>query len=198
MARRERVAAFVLALPGVVPAFRLLFEGYSPFCRWDLLWTCIIVLLPAPAFLALPIAAWQVRRLMGSRVSSLEVALAYALSAAAMLAPLLTILLMLAEPGVVTNFWRRIFWWVVMLGPLCGLGGANVLLLVRNLRKRVPREVAAESFLLSSYFPFTILDLIFFWPPIQPLSISVLILVASVAYLLTIVFLLRGRRIDRP
>lgn len=76
----------------------------------------------------------------------------------------------------------------------------NVLLLMRNLRKRVPREVAAEAFLLGGYIPNTALNLITLWPriPLFPgpipllLSYDSFLLAASVAYLLTIILLLRG------
>lgn len=162
MGRRERVAALVLALPGGVAPFLPFTLGLSPlFAVLNVGWFYLAWIPPA-TLLAWPIAAWQVRRLMVARLSIPEVALAYVLSAAAMLSALAFAISLSIEDIVRSSVsWPVLILEILVLAsPLWGLAGANVLLLVRNLRRRVPREVAAEAFLLGGYFPATVFPLI--------------------------------------
>ncbi len=192
MARRERVAALVLALPGVVALFLPFTVGVSPLIAVVKLdFSSPFMLLAAPAFLAVPIAAWQARRCAGGRLSVIEIGLAYSLATAAMLAVLVDTGIGLSESSLPELGLSGL----ALLAGCWGFAGANVLLLARNLVRRVPNEVTAEVFLLGGYLPNAVFCLIGFFPRGWFSGWDVgayVVLIACVAYLLTIIFLLRG------
>ena len=179
---KQRVAALLLAVPGVMALFLPFTNGVSPYGGVHFSGSFFnVALLAAPAFLAVPIAVWQARRLFSSRLSAFEVALAYTLPAAAMVSVLTAIVL---EPKPA---------WLAV--PLClGLGGANALLLVRNLRRRLPREATAEVFLLGGYLPTAVFWLVMIgFDPVFGLELGgYVVLTACIAYLVTIILLLTG------
>ncbi len=183
MARRERVAALVLALPGVVAPFLSFTYHISPLKTIVEFGSGRLWVLGAPFFLAMPIAAWQVRRCAVGRLSPIEIALAYFFATAAMLPVLVGTAIALSDselPPLV----------LVVLAGLGGVVGANVLLLVRNLVRRVPNQVTAEVFLLGGYMPNAVLCLLGL---AHDWNVGAyVVLIACIAYLLTIILRLRG------
>jgi hypothetical protein len=81
---------------------------------------------------------------------------------------------------------------LILLASCWGFVAANVLLLARNLVRRVPNEVTAEVFLLSGYLPNAVLCLFLLFQWGWNIGAYV-VLIACVTYLLTIILLLRGK-----
>lgn len=179
---KQRVAALLLAVPGVMALFLPFTSGVSPYEGVRFSGSFFnLALLAAPAFLAVPIAVWHARRLYSNRLSAFEVALAYTLSAAAMVSVLTAIVLSL--PKILSS------WGLLAIALCLGLGGANALLLVGNLRRRLPREAAAEVFLLGGYLPTAVFCLVALG--LDEIG-SYVVLTACIAYLVTIILLLIG------
>ena len=189
---KQRVAVLLLAVPGVLALFLPFTRGWSPLDLVRPIGKFLHASLVAgPAFLAVPIAVWQARRLFSSRLSAVEVALAYTLSAAAMVSVLTKITEMVGDLPKIR--WSD-FLGLLAIALCLGLVGANALLLVRNLRRRLPREAAAEVFLLCGYLPNAVfcLVLIGFDPELGLELGGYVVLTACIAYLVTIILLLTG------
>ena len=111
----------------------------------------------APAFLAIPIALWQIRRIFFGTATNTEVALAYLFSAVAML-PVLVVSYLAFSGGERDSsflyFSALAVYWVAAT--------LDVGLLVRNRLRRLPPEICAEVFLLLAYVPNSLFALIVF------------------------------------
>lgn len=189
MQKPARIAALLLALPGVVALFLPFTQDTSPldeilsfgqFFNFSQL--------AAPAFLAIPIVAWQTRRLFVQRLSVSEITAAYVLSTGAIVSVLaFTVLLLKDEPDM-PGFGAA------AIGLCWALVVANALVLMRNLAKGVTREAAAEVFLLGGYLPNAVFCLILFgrgqWSRLEIGALFVLI--ACVGYVASIVLALRS------
>lgn len=195
MRNPARVAALLLALPGMAALFLPFVASVSPLdtIRDLLRWGVIreYALLGAPFFLAIPIAIWQARRLFASRFSCLEIAGAYALSTAAVISVLWFVALALVQHGLET--FRHIEA-ISLIGACSILLVTNAALLGRCHTKQVTPETAAEVFLLSGYLPNAVFCLIGFgWERWSRLEIGAWIAaVACIAYVVTIAQALRS------
>jgi hypothetical protein len=193
-----RVAALLLALPGVVVLFLPFTENRSPL---DALHEGSFALLGAPFFLAIPIVIWQARKLIGRRVSSIEVAAAYVLSVGSMLSVLVfAALLSLGLKASDVDDLQGFLTTLAILGPPFLFALTNVLVL-RNLGKRMTRDCGVEIFIIGAYFPNAIFCLVEFSTGIFHLDVGGhLAFVACVAYVITIVLTLWSskRRSSNP
>lgn len=164
MTNRSNLFGLVGATLGVIalvlPFTGGLFDGVSPlqtFAYHDDVWA---QMLAASAFLSIPIAAWQLRRLSPSPPRPFEVAFAYILSTGAMLPALVQSIsgarhLWLDHEIVIACFALLSAW---------GLATCNAALLALNIRRGVPRDVTAEVFLIGGYLPNTAFALVLFFP----------------------------------
>lgn len=186
----NKALPLLLAVPGALAPFLFFVHRISPLDTltpgW--IWGREFALVGAPFFLAVPIAAWQARRLVAGRLSAPEVACAYALATAAMLSTLVfTILPFLKESGPdPAEVLAYMF-------PCWLLVAVNALLLARNLRQYLAPETPAEMFLLGAYLPNAVLCLTAFalgeWKHIgagTPVTI-----VACIGYVVSIALALR-------
>ena len=194
----NRLTIFVPAVTGLL-ALALPFTGrHSPVTAISFLWDPWFRefgFLSAAAFLTIPIAAFQVRRLVADRVASVAVVLSYAVSAAAVLP-----ILVLSVHFVLSLISGSEVWLLIASGGVCwAFAVINLLLLVRNLAKRLPREVTAEVFLLGGYFPNAVWCLAMFYAEGSGWEVGAyLVLGTCIGYLSRILFLLWRRGEDAP
>jgi len=144
----------------VLPFAGRLFEGISPLQTFAYHLEVWAQMLAASAFLSIPIAAWQLRRLSPLPPRPFEVVLAYILSTGAMLPALVQGILAARElwsdhEGVIACFALLSSW---------GLATCNAALLALNIKRGVPRHVTAEVFLIGGYFTNTAFALVLFFP----------------------------------
>lgn len=189
-ARSRRIFVLLLAVIGTAALF-------LPFAWSESLWDAVsryswfgeMFLLGAPFLLSIPTLAWQARRLAVDRLSSVEVAAAYLLSAAAMLSTIGVVALPLMGSGKLQE--GEVIWITVTVAAAV----PNVLQLVRNSRAGVSRANAAEAFLLGGYIPNAILCLAGF----DRLQLGAyLIAVVSIGYVAAIVLLSQGEHGNAP
>jgi hypothetical protein len=158
MTRLNRLTIFIPALTGFV-ALALPFTGSDPlFTAIRFLWDPgfrEFGFLAAAMFLTIPIAAFQVHRLVADRVAPVAVRLSYTFSAAAVLPILLlSVWFVWREVHASPERWISEVWLLIVSGlSSWGFTVINLLLLLRNLARRLPREVTAEVFLLGGYLP---------------------------------------------
>lgn len=186
---RLRIVVLILALAGL-PALFLPFANditpfetvlhHPPFQPGGRIWY-----LAAPAFLAIVIAAWVVRRFLRRKISRVEIALAYLLSSASML-PILIISIMEFPPR---SFDAVDFLGKGVMAVAWILALLNVFLLVSNLRKPMAPENTAEVFLLAGYLPNAVVCLLAYSSWLQ--SGGILVAIACVAIITDIVLLMR-------
>lgn len=197
-AQPGRIAALLLALPGLVAPFLSFTYFVSPmdtirlawFSRGDEAWILwILGVLGAPFFLSIPIATWQARRLFGGRLSAREVAAAYVLSIAAMIStlPFASSILLDAKAFSASGVLAPIIFWALFIL-------ANVALLWHTRAKHMASETSAEVFLLGAYLPNAVFCLIGFggndsWAFLQ--IGAWVALIASLGYLISIALTLR-------
>lgn len=134
---------------GVTPlqAIRLGLDGEGVF----------VFAIAGASHLAIPIAAWQVRRLVVPAPVRAEIVVAYLLSTVAMLPVLIVSVLALSGGEQAADAVRVI----ALLVYWCSAAG-NVSLLVRNRLRDVAPGVVAEVYLLLGYLPNALYALIFF------------------------------------
>ncbi len=210
----NRLSVGIPALTGFVALALPFTYGISPLivipryleCGWG----CggiEFVFLAVPMFLVIPIALLQVHRLVADRVAPVAVRLSYTFSAAAVL-PILVLSVWFVWGGI-HFFWREIHasperlisgMWLYVVSGLSSWGFAviNLLLLLRNLARRLPREVNAEVFLLGGYLPnavWCLVDFGFF--PGWEVG-AYLVLGTCIGYVFRIAFLLWRRGDDAP
>ncbi len=203
MTTLNRLTIFIPALTGLLGLALPFKAGVSPLnAITDLLGSAWVRgLLAMPMFLVIPIALLQVHRLVAERMTQVEVVLSFMFSAVAVV-PILVLSLWggwemfhsLLEPWI-----YRV--WVFIVWNLSSWGFAviNLLLLVRNLAKRLPREVTAEVFLLGGYFPNAVCCLVVFYAGAWRLEVGAyLVLATCIGYLIRIVLLLWRRGDDAP
>jgi hypothetical protein len=184
-----RVAALLLALPGLAVPFLPFCDNRSPL---QVLNEGSLALLGGPFFLAIPIVIWQARKLIGRRVSSIEIVAAYVLSVGAMLSGVVSAGLSMVDLKP-SNFdgLKDVLIGMAILGSPFIFGLANVLLLARNIARRVSREFRAEIFLLGGYVPNAVFCLLMFGTGFFHLDIGGKVaVVACIAYMITIVLTL--------
>ena len=152
MTNRYNLLGLGSAALGIIALVLPFASNISPLdvVRW--LWgNQVLILLAAPAFLSIPIAAWQLRRLGSSLPTRPEIALAYLLSIGAMLATL--------------KLWLNVgLPWESPFFENLALIACNAALLARNIKRHVARQVTAEMFLLGGYLPGAIIALVGFFP----------------------------------
>lgn len=196
MQKPHRIAALLLALPGLVVPFLPFISSSSPLdvmlhvANWILSgyfgWFVEFGLLAAPSLLALPIAIWQARKLFSRRLISFEIAAAYALSAGAMILVLCYIALYFLWARDPQTIAMTLSCWLLVI--------ANVALLWRNRTRRISPEVRAEVFLLGGYLPNAAFSLLGFgwgnWSNLQAGAWTAL--AACVAYVISIALALRS------
>jgi hypothetical protein len=143
--------------------------------------------LAAAGLLAVPIAAWQLQRLSSSPPWNFQIALAYIFSTSAML-PALGLSAWVAvvaflEPNADARWWFVTLYWFVVLLSCWSLAACNALLLARNLKRRVARDVTAEVFLLGGYLPNAVLAFCVFPGVLDGWSIGAYVVLATcIAY----------------
>ena len=190
MRNSARIAALLLALPGLAAPFLSFVDNESPLDTmlpgW--LWGRAFSLLGAPFFLAIPIALWQARTLFAGRPSHLEIVTIYVLSTSAMISVLAFTILRLTEgimPTLLEALAMFVLCWTLII--------ANILLLARNVSRHIGHEASAEIFLLGSYLPNAVLCLIGFgwdrWSHLQ--AGAWVVLTACIAYFVAIALALR-------
>ena len=151
-----------------------------------------------PSLLAIPIAAWQVRRLATPLPTRAETIVTYILSTISMLPALVVTVLVLAGKEQGAN--------ALMIAALiaywCAVAG-NVSLLVRNRLHRAAAGVVAEVYLLLGYLPHALYALIAFsyWsfmgfaPPIWSWNWGAYVVLATcILYVAQVLSLLRSGR----
>jgi hypothetical protein len=119
--------------------------------------TLTLISITAPALLAIPIAAWQVRRIYVPVPAPLEMALAYALAGACLLLIIPASVFVIGDGGldsVLRRFAALAVCWFAVIGV--------VGLLIRNRARSVPPGIGAEVFLLLAYLPNALLCLVLF------------------------------------
>ncbi len=153
---RSRIMAVIFALPGVVGLF-LPFDCCTSPLEGLFKYNFGVRLIAAPAFLAIPILLWQMRRLFVQRLFRFEIAAAYVLAASTMISVITFIVLDLIRESVPEglDFW-------VATGTCILLVFANLILLRRNMINGTSREKTAEVFMLGSYMPNMVFCLIVF------------------------------------
>jgi len=154
-----------------------------------------ITLLGVAFGLAIPIAVWQGLRVWRGTATKTERVVAYVLSVAAMLWPVVWPTLMLAE-----WFWRGQSLigdqalTVILTISSWALVSANVLLLRSNLKAAAPAEVTAGVFLTGGYLPNAIFCIIGFSDNWGWNIGAYVVMGACIGYVLRMVLLVRGRR----
>lgn len=193
MDRRYKWLKVCLAVPGVAALFlpfiyeRSPLQGLGFLVRGDYFWGADLA--AVPALLALPIAAWQLRGLSPSGRRSSEIALAYFLSAAAMLyIPFVTIYFVLSRS------WESSPAGLPMTEAIAFASSWGLVLATwiaaRKLRTMRLNESAAELFLTGGYLPTPVWFLISWLH--SPFNIGAWIVgIACVAYLATMVLVYR-------
>ena len=197
MGNRRRLIGLISGATGVLALFApfswdkspvgaILFVLSSGTDR-DLLW------IAPPALLAIPIAVWQVRRLVTPQPSHAETVIAYILSTISML-PVLIIsgdYLKHAQDIVISRL-EDVIQIAALIVYWCAVVG-NVSLLVRNRRHRVPAGVVAEAYLLLGYLPNALYALIAFSSPWWDWDWGAYIVLATCAlYVAQVLSLLRS------
>jgi hypothetical protein len=173
---------------------------------WRVEWWYPAHLVAAPAFLAIPIAAYQVRRTTKSPPGRVAVALAYLFAGTAMLHVLIICLAILPSysqvrvmlttpPSYVTFSWAEVA--SSLLAPIVPmlLVLANAVLLVRNRRNHLRRHDVAEIFLLGSYLPGAALAMLLLVHWLQ--FGAYVVLATSIVYVARAILLLRASRSGR-
>jgi hypothetical protein len=181
---RVRIAGAILTLPGLLALFLPFAYKTSPISvvlnPSDLFFLGIIRY-AGPAFLAFVIVIWMLRRLFGTRMSTIEIILAHFLSSLSMLS-ILTLTFNFDAKNIDTSA-------MLALGATWVLALLNILFLVRNIREHWNAEDVAEAFLLAGYLPNAVCCLIAFLPHLQSGGFAVAL--ACVAYGTSIVLLVR-------
>lgn len=156
-----------------------------------------------PALLAIPIAVWQVRRLVTPRPSQAETVIAYILSTISML-PVLIISgkYLRYALHIVTPRLEDMIQIVALIVYWCAAAG-NVSLLFKNRLHGVPACVVAEVYLLLGYLPNALYALIAFsygsLPPGWGWDWGAYIVLATcVLYAAQVLSLLRSRKLPAP
>lgn len=202
MHRSQRIAALLLALPGLTVPFLPFFNSFSPLeaVRWLVNWILLedpgwfghLGLLAAPSLLAIPIAIWQVRKLFAGHVTSFEFSAIYVLATAAMISVLGFTMLLLWEKGFALL--RDIKIVAIIFLPCWLLIIANLALLWRNHARSIVPDSRAEGLLLGAYLPNAVLSLLYFgfwdWSRLQ--VGAWIAAIACVAYVISIVLALRS------
>jgi hypothetical protein len=199
MARPYRIATLLCAMPGLAALFMpfladgLFGGGSSPLNALlsgaNDKWLSSAGSLAIPfywfagaGFLAIPIAIWELRSLQAAKRSSLEIALAYILSAAAMSS------VVRATPAI----WKTHNVIFSVLGPSWALLFGNFVLLASARFTTVTREQRAELFLIGGYLPNAALCLTeFSGYGLGPGG--VMVIVACIAYVVAMISLLLRR-----
>jgi hypothetical protein len=163
MNERRRVFGLAAGTFGIAALFLPFTSGISPLDALQLSFDLegdgfFLFSIAAPTLLALPIAVWQVRRVLARAPCRLEIALAYGLSTLAMLPVVTTSALMLfgAGPGLqATSVAALVVEWCAVV--------ANLVLLAKNRRsRRLSPGSVAEVYLLLGYVPNALYGLVFF------------------------------------
>ncbi len=160
MAGWRKLIGLVAGTSGVVALVTPFFAGVTPLqaLRLGLDGEGVFVFaMAAASHLAIPIAAWQVRRLVVRSPVRAEILVAYLLSTVAMLPVLIVSVLALSGGEQAADAVRVI----ALLVYWCSAAG-NVSLLVRNRLRDVAPGVVAEIYLLLGYLPNALYALIFF------------------------------------
>jgi len=156
----RKLIGLVAGTSGVVALVTPFFAGVTPLqaLRLGLDGEGVFVFaMAAASHLAIPIAAWQVRRLVVRSPVRAEILVAYLLSTVAMLPVLIVSVLALSGGEQAADAVRVI----ALLVYWCSAAG-NVSLLVRNRLRDVAPGVVAEVYLLLGYLPNALYALIFF------------------------------------
>jgi hypothetical protein len=188
------IGTAALFLPFTTGSF--LFQKMGP--PWDIVrsFNSEGIFLVGSLFLVIPIIVWEVRRYVAVRLTTGEIAAAYGISTAAMLPALL------AAAGVVLDADGYGTALKVLIVSSVALAGANLLLLMRNRRSKLPREATTEAYLLGGYLPGAIISFVFFgWlgGGFSKLHVGAyLIAIVCVGYVVAIVMLSRGKPASSP
>ena len=148
------LALFVPFVPEISPV-RAMLIGLSSTADRDLLW------IATPSLLAVPIAAWQVRRLVAPLPMRAESILAYILSTISMLPVFIVSIMIIKNAKLDSGQIEDLIQIAALIAYWCAAAG-NVILLVRNRRHGVAAGVVAEVYLLLGYLPHALYALIAF------------------------------------
>jgi hypothetical protein len=163
MTRPRRYLCLLLSVPGILVIFLPFTEFFGPVTPLEHLREVVGIgqplfftwALAAGSLLAIPIALWHVRSLIGAGSSVFEQALALVLSTAAMSSVIWAVLEHLVRWS---NLAEALLWLAI---PIL-LALINVAWLARSLVKKQPFRAAAERFLVLGYLPNATLALLIF------------------------------------